>query len=501
LAFLATGICLAASSSATTDEVPHIAAGALYRHGEMRLNREHPPLTKLLATLALPERKPALALPAQLPATDFQWEFGREYLYGWGDPLAILLRARLPLVLLNCLMLIGVAVLAHWTVGSTAASVAVLLAATCPTWLAHATLVTTDAPATCFFVGSVVCGAWLLRAQSQRQRLAASAALVLALALAEATKYSMLSASPLVALGLLFDVARWRRWQLLPWVFGASLVGALLGVCFAWGMWKPAAYLEGVRLLGHNHLHGYWFYAFGNFSREQDFGYFARALLVKVSLPTLVLAVFAWCAWALARRRTLQKKPQLLALLIVPPLGYLVLMSVRAPALGVRYVLPVLPFLFIAAGSGATRLLQSYSGRICLGLAAMVQAGSLFIALAHSPISFFNGLFCQTGQIPACLDDSNVDWGQALPALRRYRDAHYPGRALRLFYFGSSRPEAYVPRVSVASPLELLQPQGTLYAVSLHLLVRTPDDAWTRKLQPVAVVAGAYAVYDLSALQ
>lgn len=41
----------------------------------------------------------------------------------------------------------------------------------------------------------------------------------------------------------------------------------------------------------------------------------------------------------------------------------------------------------------------------------------------------------------------------------------------------------------------------TLYAVSLHLLVRTPGEAWTRKLQPIAVVAAAYAVYDLSALQ
>lgn len=131
----------------------------------------------------------------------------------------------------------------------------------------------------------------------------------------------------------------------------------------------------------------------------------------------------------------------------------------------------------------------------------MAQVGSLFIALTHSPISFFNGLFCQTGQVPACLDDSNVDWGHALPALRRYCDAHYPGRPLRLFYFGSSQPEAYVPQVSVASPLELLQPQGTLYGVSLHTLVRMPDDAWTRKLQPVAVVAGAYAVFDLSASQ
>lgn len=54
----------------------------------------------------------------------------------------MLLRARLPLVLLNCLMLIGVAVLAQWTAGGAAACVAVLLAATCPTWLAHATLVT-----------------------------------------------------------------------------------------------------------------------------------------------------------------------------------------------------------------------------------------------------------------------------------------------------------------------------------------------------------------------
>ena len=44
LGFLAAGWHLAHTQSATFDEVPHLAAGVLYLSGDLRFNREHPPL-------------------------------------------------------------------------------------------------------------------------------------------------------------------------------------------------------------------------------------------------------------------------------------------------------------------------------------------------------------------------------------------------------------------------------------------------------------------------
>jgi 4-amino-4-deoxy-L-arabinose transferase-like glycosyltransferase len=503
LVFLSAAAYVASDASATADEVPHIAAGALYLQGDWRLNREHPPLVKLLAALALPAREPVLRLPAQLPPGDFQWQFGAEFLFGpkHATP-PELLRARLPLILLNALLIACVAWLASRLGGSAAGIVAALLAATCPTWIAHASLVTTDAAATTFYVASVACASALLHAGDSRAQLMAAGGLGLALALAVATKYSMLSALGLVPLGFVLDAARLGRWQRLPALLAATTCGGLAGASLAWGLpADPAAYLRGVRLVGHNHRSDYLFYAFGELFRGREPLYFARALLVKIALPTLVLALATLGYWLASQRppgRASSPRAPLVALMIVPPLGYYALIAARAPALGVRYILPVLPFLFVAAGCGAARLLEhGRSARWILAACAALQLWGLATALQSSPIAYFNGLFCRTGDLPPCLDDSNVDWGQALPALARYREQHFPGAALRLFYVGSSPPGAYVRAASLAQPLELLQPVPALYAISLHLFVRTPAASWVRKLEPIAVVGGAYAVYDL----
>jgi hypothetical protein len=181
----------------------------------------------------------------------------------------------------------------------------------------------------------------------------------------------------------------------------------------------------------------------------------------------------------------------------VPPLGYYALMAWNAPAIGVRYVLPVLHFLFVAAGCGASVLLRHARARWLLVPLAAAAALGFTNALQTSPLAFFNGLFCSTGQVPPCLDDSNVDWSQALPALGSYRDRRFPGSALRIFHVGLSPPQAYLQNVTPADPMELAHPQRALYAVSLHLITRMPERSWPRQLAPLSTAGGAYAIYDL----
>jgi 4-amino-4-deoxy-L-arabinose transferase-like glycosyltransferase len=398
--------------------------------------------------------------------------------------------------------------LALWTqfaLGAVAARAAVALAATCPLWLAHGSLITTDATATMFFFAAAASAAALLDAKSLRARVFAAVALSVALALALATKYSMLAALVLIPFGFALDAWRLQRWTSLIWCLAAVAIGGGLGCSLAWG-WPPdpAAYVEGVQLVGHNHLpETYWFWAFGELFRGHDALYFARALTVKVSLPSLLLLLaavgFGLASWR--QKRGPGEVARWRWLMIVPPLGYYVLMALRAPAIGVRYVLPVLPFLFMAAGFAAARLAERRLGRLWLIPLVLIQLLSFVVALRASPIAFFNGVFCFTGDVPPCLDDSNVDWGQALPALARFRAERYPNQALRIFYFGSSPPEAYVPGAISATPDEIVHPAAALYAVSLHLLVRAPRESWVRKLTPAAVVAGSYALYDLRRLQ
>ena len=490
--FCAISVHVARNTSATYDEVPHIGAGVRYLMGDLRLNREHPPLVKVLAAAALPEREPPLPLGAEADADpdSAQWTYGSEWLHGSNRaPLDLLLRARLPLVLLNSALLFAVALWTHRLAGGLAACAAAWLLATCPLWIANATLVTTDAAATLFFFSAAYAGFQLVHARPE-QRLRRAIWLAVLLSLALSTKYSLIAALGLVPLGAALDALRLRRPAVLYWTAAAACAGALAGFLFAWGLPpQPGRYLEGVSHVGIYHVRGHMFYAFGSFFHERDLLYFAQALFVKVSLPTLLLCTL-W-PWVSAGAGPFSW------LLVVPPLGYYLLMAANAPAIGVRYVLPVLPFLSVLAGVAAAGLWRQARWRWLLAPLAAAQVFSLATALRATPLSFFNGLGCRTGDELPCLDDSNVDWGQALPQLERFRDQRFPGETIRIFYFGSSPPRAYLDHVELAEAGEYSKPRPALYAMSLHLRARCPKDAWPRTQRPSEVVGGAYAIFDL----
>lgn len=503
LGFIVSGLRLAAHASATYDEVPHIGAGVSYLRGDLRLNTEHPAFTKWLAALALPERDPPLYLSAAPVPLDVQWGFGSAWLHGAKQPpLYLLQRARTPLVLLNALLVPAVALVAYALAGAFAACTAALLAALCPLWLAHGTLVTTDAAASLFCFLASAFAAWLLVAQPAR-RAPIAIGLAVSLGLALASKYSMLALGPLLILG----AWRARGRALWAWLLASVALGTLLGVSFAWG-WppRPGLYWQGMRQVGVNIPKEHVYYAFGELFDGRDPLYFARALLVKLALPVWILGGVALAArlraWrsaapltAAERARTAWRWP-----LVAVPLGYFALLACSAPARGVRYVLPVVPFMFVLAGVGAARLSQLRAAWVGLALLTALQLASYVSALRATPLGAFNGFFCFTGDALPCLDDSNLDWGQALPELAEYRAEHYPNVPLRVMYHGSSPVEAYVPNAVAANLDEMTRPQAALYAISLHYRVRSPESDWTRRLRPLAIVAGVYAIYDLRSL-
>ena len=484
--FCAAAAQVARHASATVDEVPHIAAGVAYLTGDLRLNREHPPLVKVLAAAALPSRDPPLALPgAAADPYSAQWTWGSEWLHDarrspWTCCGGLACRWSAEF---NAGVLRGA--LDPAPGGPSRGLRRGLSARDCPTWIAHSALVTTDAAATLFFFAAsssvLPPGAF-----GARPALAPRDGARGSLALALATKYSMLAALGLVPLGVALDALWLRRRGALLWTAAASGLAGLVAILFAWGLPpQPALYLEGVDRVGKFHVKGFMFYAFGTFFHDQDPLYFARALLVKLSLPVVLLCGLSPL---LVRRDPLaptreRSEPRFSWLLAVPPLGYYLLMATQAPAIGVRYVLPVVPFLCVLAGAAATGCWRRPRLRWLLAPLAAVQVLGLSSALRASPLAFFNGLGCNTGDALPCLDDSNVDWGQALPDLKRYRDEHFPNQTIRIFYFGSSPPGAYVDHIERAQSSELAQPMRAVYAMSLHERVRVRKrpgrDSWS----------------------
>src|SRR6516164_245023 len=164
--FVVCAIVSVKDDAVTFDETPHLGAGvSALERGDFRLNPEHPPLVKMIAAA------PVVALGrgggdyasevwrgepsggsggARTGASE--WIFGFELLFGSRnsairrDPAARIFPARCAMIALGavlCLLVYG------WTRemrGADAGLLALALAVTCPTILAHARLVATDLP-------------------------------------------------------------------------------------------------------------------------------------------------------------------------------------------------------------------------------------------------------------------------------------------------------------------------------------------------------------------
>jgi hypothetical protein len=131
--------------------------------------------------------------------------------------------------------------------------------------------------------------------------------------------------------------------------------------------------------------------------------------------------------------------------------------------LGVRHVLPTwMVILPVAAAAVVNACGRSRLRWICVGtLAAMSAVESA--SWSGSRIGFFNRVATAIAPPAFWLADSNLDWGQDLPALRAWREAN-PDAALILSYFGTADPEAYglryenfPPGYPFASSLDELQ--------------------------------------------
>jgi hypothetical protein len=228
---------------------------------------------------------------------------------------------------------------------------------------------------------------------------------------------------------------------------------------------------------------------------------------VKEPLATIALALGG--AVLAVRSRTIPRLAKLF--LFLPPAVFFVACTVWADNIGIRYLIPALPFAYLAGGIALAALT---AGRTLSRLVAV--AACAWVALAAAGIypdhlSYFNEAACLPGHAerigwdggsrcgPDWLADSNVDWGGSLPQLKAWLDRNAPGRPLRLQYFGTFPPESYGIRAEEATKSMVLLPQPGLYAISAHSVASAPVQAGATWLQedPLAVVGHAYYIFDI----
>lgn len=525
LLLLAYGLMVgsAVRKSATVDEQSHLFRGVAYlQEGATHFLLGHPLGASALSALPL-LTEPEVALPLNSAAWDAgDWSVAGD-LFLWqlnAAPLRLLFLGRLPVIWIT--LLLG-ALLLRWGMawkGPAAGITAVTLLLLDPTVLAHGRLITGDLALTFCFTLTIY-GFWRLAVSRQSSALSTrSSALLLTglgLGLAAVAKFNAALLLPILGVQAVWLAGKWRSWRPLLWLLGSGLLAwgviwlvyglalrPLPGGAFWDDLFWQLQYTDG--------RHGQ--YLFGAASTTGWWYYFPVTLLLKLPLPTLLLLAAALVAWG---RRVWQRpstlwQPDALFLLF-PPLLYLLASGVTALNIGVRYLIPMLPFLYLWVGGELARL-AVWPRRAAAGL---VLATALMGVMAWPDyISFFNVLPGGPDTRWRALSDSNVDWGQDLPALAAWQQAENQ-ETLFLSYFGAAHPSAYGvtfaplptwapgpeqgdPAVQAYDPR---QPAPGLYAISvtnLHGVVlgdRRALYAYFRERAPIARLGGSIFVYDV----
>jgi hypothetical protein len=204
----------ARTDSAIDDELAHIPAGYGYVHNlDYRLNPEHPPLVKALAMLPVLFLNPVFPTntTAWQSEVNGEWDMGRQFLYGSGNPANEIIRvARIMPILLTILTIILVYFLARRIMGSLWALLPAFLFGMDPAIIANGHYVTTDVGAAFGFLLGIYFFVQLIESPTTKNLWLAG----IAFGIAQLTKFSTPLLMPLFLLVLL---ALWvRDLSLLP---------------------------------------------------------------------------------------------------------------------------------------------------------------------------------------------------------------------------------------------------------------------------------------------
>jgi len=475
------------NKSAVFDEIIHLPPGyAALKLGDHRMNPLHPPLARILAAW------PLLLMDVRVDPTDLAWrtarpwEWGKRFLYRWNDGDRLLFWGRLPMVALTMVLILAIFLWARRLWGPPAGWLALVLCVFSPELLAHGHVVTNDMPLVLFVFLAVVAFERL----TERVTVWRAIAVGLAVGAAFATKFSAFALPPV--LGALSLVVAWRGEPLfigragpykvtrplakLAVLAGILVLVAALALLVVWASYgfhsaltpdpavdafmhahdappRSAVLRIGAQLTRGRLLPEAWVWGFLNcfksfasrpsflLGRYSDTGwwyYFPVTLALKTPIPLLILLA---AAAALAWTRPGSARAQWFVWL--PPAVFLALTMTQNINIGHRHVLALQPFLIVAASRVASVAWSTPARWARAAVVALACAYAASVLRVHPHyLAYFNELAGGPEQGWRWLVDSNIDWGQDLPGLKRYMDAHGIPR-VTLCYFGTADPGYY----------------------------------------------------------
>jgi hypothetical protein len=124
--------------------------------------------------------------------------------------------------------------------------------------------------------------------------------------------------------------------------------------------------------------------------------------------------------------------------LLIPIFAVFGFFSINHQSIGLRYILPVYPFIFVLAGGIVVQFKKiQYLSYILIAWYALSS-----VSIYPDYLAYFNEIVGGPKNGYRYLVDSNLDWGQDLKGLKKFMDKNKIER-IYLSYFGTDSPERY----------------------------------------------------------
>jgi len=472
--------------SVTVDEFTYLPAGITFlQTGDSGFTDLNPPLARVLQGLPVLLAHPTLPENVSSRRNPSPWLLG----YAFQDLnraryIQLFAPARLVSVLLGAL---GAAIVWGWARalgGQQAALASLSFLAFEPNWIAHAGLVTSDVP----FCTAALLALWTHVRAHERPSPSRTALAGLALGAAQLTKFTALLLYPVLLVHVLLverPVVRGLRRLAVASVISLLVLNA--GYLFERScevpplarsssvLWRtlhdlrvplclPWPYLQNLALKSEQTVSGFPTYLNGRvYVGSAPWYYALESVLLKSTLGALGLCLAAAFAGARAWPFGAADQKRASSLLWVTA-GLALLLAAFSINLnlGVRYVLLLYPLLALALA-----VVWRWAPKLS---AALLLLHFLESAVAYpNEIAFFNRLAGGPGGGLRFLADSNLDWGQDLPALAKFMRENETG-PIQLAYFGRVDPRLYGVDFSVLDP----HPHPGWVAISANFLAGIP---------------------------
>ncbi|WP_422931012.1 ArnT family glycosyltransferase [Singulisphaera sp. PoT] len=197
---------------------------------------------------------------------------------------------------------------------------------------------------------------------------------------------------------------------------------------------------------GGDELRGYPVYLNGVLQQKSWWYYYIAALAYKVPEGTWLIVLTSWVL-LIGSRRSRAAWFDEFAVLAVPTVIMTAITFFTNINIGLRYVLPAFPYIYVSAG----KVIPWASGFrkrghwVASGFVAVCLLGTVTATLRIHPhyLAYFNDVSGGPANGALHLIDSNLDWGQDLVGLKRWIDANAKGERIGVAYFGQINPSIF----------------------------------------------------------